>query len=108
MKKKAKKLAYIQGQTCFICQEKLRPKEATLDHLIPVSLGGKGATTVAVHQKCNQEKGNRLPTEDEMKRFFELKRQQGHDHEFCKKHFDRVFRADFSGVRQRGIKESNL
>lgn len=69
LKKRFKK----QDGLCAICGLKMfKPfvngppsLKATLDHIIPLSKGGLDhwENVQAVHHKCNQEKGNKLPTD---------------------------------------------
>lgn len=50
------------GWKCGICHRKIRSfKQASLDHIIPISLGGRHELTnvQAAHRKCNYSKGNR-------------------------------------------------
>jgi 5-methylcytosine-specific restriction endonuclease McrA len=55
--------------TCQYCGKKQAKKDLTLDHVIPKSRGGKSQwyNIVACCQKCNEEKGDRLPSELEWK-----------------------------------------
>ncbi len=50
---------------CHYCGMKVAPKELTLDHLVPVSRGGKSTKTncVAACKSCNNKKKNLLPME---------------------------------------------
>jgi len=64
-------LMRVQGRLCASCGHMMwEPKEfgageirATIDHVIPLVLGGKDAlgNIVAMHSKCNNKKGGRLP-----------------------------------------------
>jgi len=38
---KADRLLFIQGGKCFYCRKQLLPEHATVDHIIPISKGGK-------------------------------------------------------------------
>lgn len=64
-----------QGGRCFYCGEALGAK-ATFDHLIPQAYGGadEPANVVLAHRRCNQMKGDRLPTPEEIDRFVERRR----------------------------------
>ena len=42
---KAERLLFLQGGLCFYCRRKLNPDQATLDHVIPGSMGGKADET---------------------------------------------------------------
>lgn len=55
--------------TCQYCTESFDGDELTLDHILPVSRGGKDSWTnvVAACKECNHSKGNRLPHEAGMK-----------------------------------------
>ncbi len=74
-----------QDGKCFYCGEPMSrqrwqtppwdrtpdPNGWTVDHLLPTAEGGKNAwdNKVLCHQPCNQEKGSRLPTWAEVRRF---------------------------------------
>ena len=64
-----------QGGRCFYCGEPVGGK-ATLDHLIPQAFGGadEPSNVVLAHRRCNQRKSDRLPTPDELDRFFAARR----------------------------------
>lgn len=51
--------------SCQYCRIKLLPSEATIDHIIPCSRGGKNSFTNCVVScfTCNNSKGNRTPEE---------------------------------------------
>lgn len=50
---------------CHYCGMKVAPKELTLDHLVPVSRGGKSTKTncVPACKSCNNKKKDLLPME---------------------------------------------
>ena len=50
---------------CHYCGAKVAPKELTLDHLVPVSRGGKSTKNncVAACKACNNKKKHLLPME---------------------------------------------
>lgn len=54
---------------CQYCGVVFKPKELTLDHIIPKSRGGKNTWTnlVAACKKCNQKKGDKTISESGMK-----------------------------------------
>ena len=54
--------------TCQYCARQFSMKELTLDHLVPLSRGGKTSweNVVTACQKCNGKKGNLLPAEAHM------------------------------------------
>ncbi len=60
---------------CHYCNKKFPPKELTMDHLIPISRGGKSEkfNLVPCCKECNTQKKNLLPAEWEayMKRQIE-------------------------------------
>lgn len=55
--------------TCQYCCEIFAEKELTLDHVVPVSRGGKKTweNIVTACMKCNQKKANKTPKEARMK-----------------------------------------
>lgn len=71
----ARLMDVLQGGRCFLCGEPVGGK-ATFDHLIPQAYGGadEPANVVLAHRRCNQTKGDRLPTPDELDRFFKERR----------------------------------
>lgn len=54
--------------TCQYCHKKLPSKLLTIDHVMPLSRGGKNKWTnvVAACGKCNNVKGNKTPEEARM------------------------------------------
>ncbi|MGA1855231.1 HNH endonuclease [Azospirillum sp. 11R-A] len=64
-----------QGGRCFFCDGSVGAK-STFDHLIPQAYGGidDPANVVLAHRRCNQRKDDRLPTDEELDRFFALRR----------------------------------
>ena len=63
-----KKIWERDGQRCAYCLKSLQYKDSTLDHLMPVSRGGRTDWTNMVCSciKCNQYKGDRTPEEANM------------------------------------------
>jgi 5-methylcytosine-specific restriction endonuclease McrA len=61
--------------TCAYCGKVCSSIEATVDHVLPVSRGGKSSwgNTVTACWKCNQRKANRTPDEADMKLLIEPK-----------------------------------
>lgn len=55
--------------TCQYCGVSINGKDATIDHIIPRSKGGKSdfLNLVACCQKCNNKKGNKLLGQTKMK-----------------------------------------
>lgn len=60
---------YRDDMRCFYCGEPLTEKQRTLDHRLPVDLGGPSLTNnlVPTCRKCNSTKGNL--TEEQFKKF---------------------------------------
>lgn len=56
------------GYRCQYCARSFTSRELTLDHVIPVSRGGRKEWTniVTACRRCNQKKGNRSPHESDM------------------------------------------
>lgn len=60
---------YIRDDhACMYCGDKFPVRELTLDHVLPVSQGGKKDWTniVTACRDCNQKKGNRTPDQADM------------------------------------------
>ena len=55
--------------TCAYCRKLLTMREATIDHVLPVSRGGRSSwgNTVTACFRCNQRKADRTPHEAGMK-----------------------------------------
>ena len=55
--------------TCIYCGITHDINDLTLDHVLPRSRGGKNTWTnlVAACKKCNQRKGNKTPSESDMR-----------------------------------------
>jgi 5-methylcytosine-specific restriction endonuclease McrA len=55
--------------SCQYCGRVQPPRELTLDHLLPISRGGKKSwkNIVTACRRCNQKKGNRTPEEAHMR-----------------------------------------
>lgn len=51
------------GGWCYLCEQDVDRKDATMDHVIPVTKGGPHtrANVKLAHRSCNTRKGNRLP-----------------------------------------------
>ncbi|WP_207481168.1 HNH endonuclease [Arenibaculum pallidiluteum] len=64
-----------QGGLCFYCGKPMGAA-ATDDHLIPRAYGGADlpGNVVLAHRRCNQLKGDRLPTVDEIDRLVAQRR----------------------------------
>lgn len=63
------------GHRCAYCGRQLKRGELTVDHVIPVSRGGRSTwgNTVTACAACNGRKGNRTPHEAGMKLLIEPK-----------------------------------
>lgn len=50
-----------QNGICPLCEEHMEEADATLDHIIPVSKGGRNVISNfrAVHGSCNYRRGNK-------------------------------------------------
>jgi len=50
---------------CYYCGRKFKPTELTMDHLVPITRGGKSAqgNLVPACKECNNKKKYLLPTE---------------------------------------------
>ena len=50
---------------CYYCEKKFNAKELTMDHVVPLSRGGKSTKSniVCCCKNCNTHKKNLLPTE---------------------------------------------
>ena len=62
--------------TCAYCGKTVKDNEATIDHIVPKSRGGKWQweNLVTCCSECNQKKGNRTPKEAGMELLFKPKR----------------------------------
>jgi len=65
-----------QNGCCWWCGKEIdlyldpnHPLAATIDHLIPVSVGGKDVLSnlVVAHRVCNEARGNRMPPASALK-----------------------------------------
>lgn len=50
---------------CYYCQNKFKPEELTMDHVIPIARGGKSnkKNCVACCKDCNTKKGHKTTAE---------------------------------------------
>lgn len=64
-----KNLLLRDNHECQYCGTKVSSAEATLDHIVPKSKGGKNdfLNLVVCCQKCNHKKGNKLLSQTKMK-----------------------------------------
>jgi len=72
--KEERKMVYEKaGGCCMLCGQRLLLGNMTLDHIIPLSMGGEDeiVNLQAAHRECNQFKSNILP-EDFLDRVVEI------------------------------------
>jgi len=52
---------------CYYCKNRFKPAELTMDHIVPISRGGKNnkGNVVAACKDCNNKKKYHLPIEME-------------------------------------------
>jgi 5-methylcytosine-specific restriction endonuclease McrA len=64
-----KNIYFRDRNRCQYCGQKFAPKELNLDHVVPLSRGGKSTwdNVVCCCFACNHRKGNRLPQEARMR-----------------------------------------
>lgn len=58
----SKRMVFVRDNyTCQYCSRKLRVSEATLDHVVPTSKGGRSTfkNTVCACESCNMKKGDK-------------------------------------------------
>lgn len=50
---------------CYYCKQSIPPKELTMDHIVPISRGGKSTkgNVVPACKECNNKKKHLLPME---------------------------------------------
>lgn len=63
-------LCLVFGERCFYCERPFPISQLTKDHVVPKSAGGshEPRNQVPACQPCNQRKGSRMPTSDELAR----------------------------------------
>lgn len=63
-----KRLYDAQEGRCYLCGEEMSVYDCSIDHVYPVSRGGKDkmSNKLLAHSVCNAEKADRLPTENEL------------------------------------------
>jgi 5-methylcytosine-specific restriction endonuclease McrA len=80
---------------CQYCGKKFSTSELSLDHVVPVSRGGKSTweNVVCACLKCNVRKGNRLPSECSMALIHPPKRPRWHPlHRFEGRQFPEIWK----------------
>lgn len=71
-----------QDYKCPICQQTLKSKDITVDHVFPLHNWKKNAGNLLLcHHQCNQDKGERLPTEFEINMLTAVNDALGYDQE---------------------------
>lgn len=82
MRRKRTVLLRVQGARCFYCNRWLSWSDATLDHMIARSRGGRDSidNLVACCFQCNQSKGDAEPTLEEWERKVEHMRRVPRKH----------------------------
>src|ERR1700674_1208280 len=68
------------GNRCQYCGRKFSSSELSLDHVVPISRGGKSTweNVVCACLPCNVRKGNKLPSESDMHLIRHPTRLKGH------------------------------
>lgn len=57
----------LQDHLCYLCHDPVQFEVMTLDHVWPKSRGGKRPQNIlGAHTGCNNAKGDRVPTREEM------------------------------------------
>lgn len=69
------KIRRFQGNACYLCRREFTPDDdATQDHVVPRSKGGKNAGNILLaHAWCNTKKADRDPTADELAYLAEIR-----------------------------------
>jgi 5-methylcytosine-specific restriction protein A len=55
----------LSACTCYYCKKHFKPKELTMDHIVPLARGGRSTkdNLVTCCKDCNNKKKNLLPIE---------------------------------------------
>ena len=55
----------LSACTCYYCSKSFKPKELTMDHIVPLARGGRSTkdNLVACCKECNSKKKTLLPLE---------------------------------------------
>lgn len=74
-----RKMLRLCGRKCFYCETPLSLRQATIDHFVPKFHGGDGSirNKVAACERCNTEKGSRMPTDAERAKLARLWEERG-------------------------------
>jgi len=56
----------IKDGICYYCKNKYKPKDLTIDHIVPIARGGRSVKNNLVPSclKCNQDKKLAIPVEN--------------------------------------------
>lgn len=59
------RLLEVYGSVCHLCGKVIALKDFSIDHIVPLSLGGSDifSNTKPAHRSCNSSKGNRVALE---------------------------------------------
>ena len=69
-----------QKSICPICGNRLYLKDITIDHVFPLSYIKKNSGNILLcHFDCNQKKGDRFPTNEEIKMLEEVNERIGYN-----------------------------
>lgn len=69
-----------QDHICPICQNRLAADDLTIDHVWPLQDGSDNYGNIFLcHYDCNQEKGDRLPTDFEIEMLDKINQRLGYD-----------------------------
>ena len=69
-----------QEYTCPICQDRLVAKDVTVDHVYPLYMCKENSGNLLLcHYQCNQDKGDRLPTDFEINMLMDVNERLGFD-----------------------------
>ena len=79
---KLDRLIAEQGGCCFWCRRVMRwngHNRPTFEHFVPKKYGGtnRSRNKVVAHNLCNRSRGHSWPSVDDMRRFVELKGDDG-------------------------------
>lgn len=63
-------LREAQREWCPLCARRIPTRQGTIDHVTPLAKGGADSigNWMLVHSACNNAKGDRMPTELELKK----------------------------------------
>ena len=65
----AEQILHRNGHSCYLCEQIIEGDDFNKDHVFPESMGyAFVGNMMPTHQVCNLEKGDRLPTTQEIER----------------------------------------